>query len=138
MRPYRPEEGQLIGEVDELSDDRYNVIWLVDGSVHIICDQWRSRRDKEGSRKLKVLDSLEPVDPPPVRDWARQLCVGYSWLRDHRYHDSQMPPFMRLGHTWPPRVSFVKFKDWLAVVDKIRHTKGASVLFPNPFQHGVA
>ena len=97
-----PEQGKFIGNTEDLSDEGYTMVWLHDGSVHILCDWWTTHRGRGEGWKLKVVDSYEPVNTLLVRDWMWQRCVGYSWLRDQHYLGSDLPLLMRLNHTWPP------------------------------------
>ena len=80
-----PESGKLIGSLDDLSNDRYTMLWLPGTRVHIFRDQRALHRDRVDGRTLKVVVSHEPADPPPVRDWVWQPCAGYSWARGQQF-----------------------------------------------------
>ena len=38
-----PEDGTFLGEVDHLGEARVSMIWLMDGSIHLISDHWESK-----------------------------------------------------------------------------------------------
>jgi hypothetical protein len=50
-------------------EGRISMLWLVDGSVHLISDYWEP---KTGDTEFRFLGSHEPVHPVPTRDGAKQ------------------------------------------------------------------
>ena len=129
-----PEDGKFLGELRDVGDRRVSLLWLVDGSIYLIIDEWKHLPKGSTEKRFKLVDSFEPKQPVPSRDWNKQLVIGYSWFRDQLYHGEVMPPFARIAASLPPRVNFVKFKEWLSVVDTQQGTRTPSSMFPNPFR----
>ena len=67
----KPEEGKLLGKVDDLGEGRVSMIWLIDGSTHLISDYWRSKDLTGGSKKLLVVGAFELVRNNCV--WGTQI-----------------------------------------------------------------
>jgi hypothetical protein len=133
-----PEDGQFLGELRDVGEWRVSLLWLVDGSIHLVTDEWKPLPKGSTEKTWNVVDSFEPTQPVPSRGWSKQLVIGYSRLRDQLYHGEVMPPFARIAASLPPRVNFVKFKEWLSVVDTQQGTRTPSSMFPNPFRQFVA
>ena len=64
-----PEDGAFLGEVDHLGEARVIMVWLIDGSIHLISDCWIEKDMAIGSKKFLVLGSHEPALLAPSRDW---------------------------------------------------------------------
>ena len=75
-------QDHFVGDVDRLGEGRISMLWLVDGSVHLVSVYWQDKDLPAGEKKFRVLGPHEPVHPVPARDWTKQLCLGYSWFRD--------------------------------------------------------
>ena len=112
-----PVQDHFVGDMDHLGEARVSMLWLVDGSVHLVSDYWQAKDLPAGEKKFLVLGSHEPVHRVSVRDWTKQLCLGYSWFRDTVFYGEKMPPRVKIGLTPAPTANFVKFKEWLGVAE---------------------
>ena len=63
-----PGKGKRAGDLDELAEHRYTMVWLLGGRVHIRCGPWKVHRDKSSGVKLNIVESYELTEPPPARD----------------------------------------------------------------------
>ena len=129
-----PDDRSFLGETDHLGEARISMIWLMDRSAHLISDYWQQKETDEENKRFRVLESHEPSLPAPQRDWTKQLCLGYSWLRDCIFYGERMPPRIGVGITPAPKANFVKLKEWLDVAEKKRGSSPLlASMFPNPF-----
>ena len=58
--------GQLVGEMDDLGDERVRMVWLIGGIVHVVSGQWRSQGKESRAKKLGLANPVSQSSLLPL------------------------------------------------------------------------